>query len=193
VSALTAWRHLRVAARRLRRCERGITMTELTVSMAVMSIVVAGLVTLFTAGANSEAQLNLRFQSQTDARTALEAFRRDVHNACSATVVGGTRVTLYTLNTAAASYPCTVVSASWCTSGTGTRYGLYRSGGSATCSSGNERRADYVTGGSIFAVQTGSGELPKVTIDMTVNREPYTPRLAYRLDDAISLRNARRT
>lgn len=169
------------------------TMIELMVSMAIMSIVVASLVTLFTTGANAEAQLNLRFQSQTDARTALDAFRRDVHNACSATVVGGTRVTLYTLDTAAPGYPCTVVSASWCTSGSGTRYGLYRSAGSATCSSGNERRADYVIGGTIFSAQTGSGELPKVAVDMTVNREPTKTRLAYRLDDAISLRNARRT
>jgi hypothetical protein len=36
------------------------------------------------------------------------------------------------------------------------------------------------------------GELPKVAIDLTVNREPANTRFGYRLDDAISLRNARR-
>ncbi len=178
--------------RRLRRCERGITLTELLVSMSIMGFVMGAIVVLFTSGSTAEAQLNLRFQSQSEARVALDALRRDVHNACSATVTGGTQVTLYTINTASISYPCTVVSSTWCTSGSGTRFGLHRNLGSTTCSSGSRRRADYITAGSVFSVQTASGELPKVAVDLTVNREPTVPRFGYRLDDAIALRNARR-
>jgi len=179
--------------RRLRRCERGITLTELLVSMSIMGFVMGAIVVLFTSGSTAEAQLNLRFQSQSDARVALEAMRRDVHNACSATVTGGTKVTLYTINGALpATYPCTVVSASWCTSGSGTRFTLHRHNGATTCDSTARQRADYITAGSVFSVQTATGELPKVAVDLTVNREPTVTRFGYRLDDAIALRNARR-
>lgn len=178
--------------RRLRRCERGITLTELLVSMSIMGFVMGAVVVLFTSGSTAEAQLNLRFQAQSEARIALEALRRDVHNSCSATVTGGTKVTLYTINAASVSYPCTVVSASWCTSGSGTRFMLYRHNGATTCDSTAQQRADYITAGSVFSVQTASGELPKVAVDMTVNREPTVTRFGYRLDDAIALRNARR-
>lgn len=160
--------------------------------MAIMGFVMGAVVVLFTSGANAEAQLNLRFQSQSDARVALEAFRRDVHNACSATVTGSNSVTLYTIDGALAAYPCTVVGSTWCTSGTGSRFTLHRNLGATTCSGSAQQRADYLVAGSVFSVQTAAGELPKVAIDMTVNREPTTARLGYRLDDAISLRNARR-
>ena len=179
--------------RRLHRCERGITLTELLVSMAIMGFVMGAIVVLFTSGSKSEAQLNLRFQAQSEARVALEALRRDVHNACSATVTGGTAVTLYAIDSAnVASYPCTIVGSTWCTSGSGTRFTLHRNLGATTCSSSAQRRADFITSGSIFSVTTTAGELPKVAIDLTVNREPTVMRFGYRLDDAIALRNARR-
>ena len=178
--------------RRLRRCERGITLTELLVSMSIMGFVMGAVVVLFTSGSTAEAQLNLRFQAQSEARVALEALRRDVHNSCSATVTGGTAVTLYTIDSAAVSYPCTVVGSTWCTFGSGTRFTLHRNAGATTCSGSAQRRADFITAGSVFSVQTAVGELPKVAIDMIVNREPAVTRLGYRLDDAIALRNARR-
>jgi len=178
--------------RRLRRCERGITLAELLVSMSIMGFVMGAVVVLFTSGSTAEAQLNLRFQAQSEARIALEVLRRDVHNACSATVTGGTQVTLYTIDSALVAYPCTVVGSTWCTSGTGTRFTLHRNAGAATCSGSAQARADYITAGSVFSVLTAAGELPKVAIDITVNREPAITRFGYRLDDAIALRNARR-
>jgi len=162
--------------------------------MAILGFVIGALVTVFTSGANTEAQLNLRFQSQTEARTALDVLRKDVHNACSATVTGGTKVTLLTINTAKTSRPCETTSVTWCTAGSGTRWGLYRSEFSSSCTSANTRRADYLTGSSVFTVAaSATSELPKVGVAMTVNIKPAETRFKYVIDDEIALRNARRT
>jgi len=64
---------------------------------------------------------------------------------------------------------------------------------SGACGSGVPR-ADYLISGAIFSLPApATGELQKVSIDMTVNREPTITRLQYRLNDAVALRNARRT
>lgn len=193
VRGITDLRSARAALSHLRRCERGLSLTELLVSITLLGIVITTLVTLFTSGANAEAQLNLQFQSQSAARVALDTLRRDVHNACSATVTGSTTVTLVTLDTAQPGSQCSVTSVSWCTSGSGSQYGLYRALGSASCSSADEQRADFLTGGSIFSLQTATGVLPKVAVSMTVNVRPTVTRLQYVIDDAIALRSARRT
>ena len=177
--------------RPLAREERGFTLSEMIVTMAIMGIVITAVATLFTSGTNASVDLNLRFASQSEARLALDTFRREVHNACDATVSGGTSVTLKTLTS---SYTCTTNSATWCTSGSGSRYGLYRQTG-ATCSSAGVRRADYLTGASIFSVTApaaGTYLLKKVGIDMTVNRKPSIARLGYRIQDSIAIRNGGR-
>ncbi len=174
------------------REEAGFTLSEMVVAMAIMGIVIGAVATLFTSGTKASVDLNLRFASQSDARLALDLFRREVHNACDATVSGGTSVTLKTLSS---SYVCTTTSATWCTSGSGTRYGLYRQAG-GSCSSSGALKADYLTGGSIFSVtapSTGTYVLKKVGIDMTINQRPAVSRLAYRIQDAIAIRNGARS
>lgn len=180
--------------RRLVRDESGFTLTELLTSVTILGIVVAGLVTLFTSGMNAEAELNRRFQAQTTARTALDGFRKEVHNACSATVSGGTTVTLKVPDgtNPLFDYPCTVTASTWCTVGSGTRFALYRATG-GTCSSSGIQRADFLTSGAIFSTISSVGRLPRIGVDMTVNVRPDDPRVAYRLDDQIALRNVRRT
>ncbi len=178
--------------RRLRRDERGFTLSEIVVTMTIMGVVIAAVATLFTSGTNASVDLNLRFASQSEARLALDTFRREVHNACDATVSGGTSVTLKTLTS---SYACTTSSATWCTSGSGSRYGLYRQAGAA-CSSAGVRRADYLTGASIFSVTApaaGTYVLKKVGIDLTVNQKPSISRLGYRIQDSIAIRNGARS
>ena len=184
--ACSVWRRL--------RCERGFSLIELVTTMAIMLFVISALVQLSTSGTKAEHNLNLRFLAQEEARLGLDVFRREVHNACAATISGGgTQVTLMAQNTSiAGSYPCNVIGSNWCTSGTGTRFGLYRQVGSGTCGSG-VRRADYLTVAAIFSYVTpAAGSLPKVGVDMRVNREPSIANNAYRLTDAIALRNARR-
>lgn len=185
---------VRSLLRRL-RAEGGFNLVELVTTMAIMLFVVSALVQLSTSGTKAENDLNKRFQAQEEARLGLDTFRREVHNACAATISGGgTQVTLMSNNTnVRGSFPCTVVGSNWCTSGSGTRFGLYRQAGNGACGSG-DLRANYLIAGPIFALSAASvGQLPKVQIDMTVNREPSVARLRYRLHDAIALRNARRT
>jgi prepilin-type N-terminal cleavage/methylation domain-containing protein len=178
--------------RSLARDERGFTLSEMVVTMAIMGVVIAAVATLFTSGTSASVDLNLRFASQSEARLALDTFRREVHNACDATVSGGTSVTLKTLTS---SYACTTDSSTWCTSGSGSRYGLYRKAG-ATCDTAGVLRADYLTGASIFTVTApaaGTYVLKQVGIDMTINQKPSIARLGYRIQDSIALRNGVRS
>ncbi len=174
----------------LARDERGFALIELLVAMTILLTVVTALASLFTSGSQAEASLNLRFRAQAQARLALDTFRQEVHNACQATVSGGgTTVQLRTLTT---SYLCSIVSSTWCTLGSGSRYALYRKAGSS-CDATGVLWADYVTtsGGQIFSIPAAvSGLLPKVSVDITVNWQPATSRLAYRLQDSIVLRNS---
>lgn len=178
--------------RRLRD-ERGVTIIEMAVSMAVLGIVVGAVGTLLSSGTRAEASLNMRFRSQTEARIALDAMRREVHTACSATVTGGTTLALRTFD---AQLRCTVPSSTWCITGTGTRRRLFRQAG-ATCSAASgQQRADFLLSTSQFTIvagAAGSGLLPRVGIDFRVNPEPTNWRYTYRLQDELALRNARRS
>lgn len=190
--------------RLLARDERGFTLTEMLVTMAMMGIVIAAVALLFTSGSRAEADLNLRFASQTEARLALDTMRREVHNACSATVSGtpasvtdpnGTVQTRYptiTLQTLDAGYACTVTSGSWCAVGSGSSYSLFRQSGATACTTGSDRRAQYLTSGTVFKVATATNLLPTVGIDMTVNQKPAETKFAYRIWDDIVLRNGGR-
>ena len=177
---------VRAIALRLRRDERGITLSEMIVVLVMLAVLIPALTTMLVSGANAEADLNLRFQAQQEARVALDKFRDEVHNACDATVSGAT----VTLKTQAA-YTCTVTSSTWCVLGAAPRYALYRQPG-ASCSTSGVKWADYLTSNTVFGVVSGSGLLKKVSVNLPINRKPSVPRLQYRLQDAIVLRNGAR-
>lgn len=182
--------------------ERGYTLSEMVVSMAIMGMVIGAVATLFESGSRAEVDLNLRFAAQTEARVALDTFRREVHNACSATVSGTaatvvdpagvskTRSPTVALQVLDSTYRCTVASSSWCTVGSGTNFGLYRQSGAGTCNSASVRRAQFLTRGTVFIVTSATTLLPKVGIDLTINEKPARANLAYRIHDDIALRNA---
>lgn len=159
--------------------------------MVIMGIIMGALVGLFTSGVKSESNMNFRFQAQSNARNALDVFRNEVHNACNATVTS-TSVTLKTIDSSLTTYPCTQTSATWCTTGSGSRYALRRETG-VTCTGGSTLRADYLTGGSIFSLVAATNRLTRLGIDMTVNVQPTESTLQYRLDDNIAMRNLTRT
>ncbi len=74
--------------------------------MSILLVVLAALVSVTTSGSKAEHELNLRFQAQEEARLGLDVFRREVHNACGATVApGGNQVTLRS-NAQTGSFPC---------------------------------------------------------------------------------------
>ena len=63
--------------KRLRRLqeERGYTLVELLVVLAIFTTVVTALVALFTSGAKAELDMNRRFQAQQSARLGMDKLR----------------------------------------------------------------------------------------------------------------------
>ena len=97
----------------------GYSLIELLVVMALLSVVVGGIVTLFASGLNSEADQNRRFQAQQDGRLALDKLRREVHSACTIstpntynTAVSSVTIYFPSDNCASGSHSVT-----WCTTG----------------------------------------------------------------------------
>lgn len=186
---------MRNVLRRLRNDENGMSVVEMLTVMVILGVVLGGVVSLFTAGLNSDADLNRRFQSQTDARTALDRMRRDAHAACG--VTGGYSTASVTFVFPANSCASGTSSISWCTSGSGTRYKLYRTA-SATCSVTGPMYADYLTTGSVFTyvaqnTPAGSYTLARLHVDVPVNRLPSRSTDKYELVDDLVFRNSPRS
>jgi prepilin-type N-terminal cleavage/methylation domain-containing protein len=173
--------------RRLRG-ERGYSVIEMLTVMVVMGIVMGSLTTVFVTASNSELDLNSRFQAQVNARLALDKFRREVHCASSVTLNSTSSVTI--VLPSGCRYSGTIT---WCTQGSGSRYGLYRVSGSSC--TGGTKYADYFTRANAFnytAPAAGSGLLPKVNVDFPVNVKPAKTNLTYELKDDVVLRNGAR-
>jgi len=182
--------------RRLLEREAGVTLPELLVTMTVLGVMVTTLTGVFVSGSNAEIDLNKRFQAQTEARVALQSFRRDVHRACDATFSGSSSVTLKTLPTTATSYSCNVVVSTWCVTGSAWPYTLRRAAGSASCTTSSVRRAGNLTSAAVFADvpgAAGSGLLRRTAIDLSVDTKLTDVQPAYRLTDSIALCNAARS
>jgi prepilin-type N-terminal cleavage/methylation domain-containing protein len=181
---VSAFRH---HLRRLRREERGYTLTELLAAMSILLIVLATLAGVFVSGSNAEADLRARFEAQSDARLALEKLRREIHNTCSVNLASAATVTLYSEN-AAAGYTCTVPN-TWCVVATGSAYRLYRKPGT-TCDATGVLWADYLTSNNVFSYTAPSaGKLPKVGIAFAIDARPGQSPRVYRLQDSIAVRN----
>jgi prepilin-type N-terminal cleavage/methylation domain-containing protein len=196
--------------------DQGYTLIELLVVMALLSVVVGGIVTLFASGLNSEADQNRRFQAQQDGRLALDKLRREVHSAC----------TISTPNTYNTAFPSATLyfpsdncasgshSVTWCTTGSSGRFALYRIV-STSCAGGTVKVADYLTSGTIFTylppsshlvTSTSLGQGTASTAIVTQDLASTLPRLhvdmnlrlraglvdGYRLVDDIALRNGPR-
>jgi type II secretory pathway pseudopilin PulG len=162
--------------------------------MIIMSIVFAGITSVFVAGSKAAADQDRRFQAQLTTRLALDKIRRDIHCA--------TDVTPFTTNAVTLKIPTACGGdVSWCAllvSGYTNRYALYRQVG-ATCSSAGTKIADYLTStdGSpplvfpAFAHATGCGCLASLQVDFAVSVKG-TAVGAYELTDTIFLRNSTR-
>ena len=171
------------------RGEGGYTLIEMLTVLLIFGTVMTALMALFVQGTNAEVDMNNRFQSQQDARLGLDRLKRDVHCASGLNQATAT-ASFVTLTT-----PCVSGgSVSWCTGGSGTRYGLYRNVGSACSSSAGVRFADRLISGSVFTstVQSTSS-LWKLHVDLQVNAQPKRPYETYELVDDIVMRNSTRT
>ena len=85
--------------KRLRRLrgDRGYTLVELLVVLAIFTTVVTALVSLFTSGAKAELDMNRRFEAQQNARLALDRMRRELHCASGITATPNTAVSSITV------------------------------------------------------------------------------------------------
>ena len=169
------------------RCERGVSLVELVVVLAIMGIVLASLTTLFVRGNKVGIDLGVRFQAQSGVRVAVDRLRRDVR--CAKAVSGGATSVTLTL-------PATCGgggSVSWCTVASGSHWGLYRKA-AATCDASGVLWADYVSTASVFSVYAQSPtSLGRLAVDLRVNALPQAPRDAFELQDTIVLRNSARS
>lgn len=171
------------------RGEGGYSLVELLTVMAILSVVLTGLTTLFVSGSNAQLDQNRRFEAQQAARVAMDALKRDVH--CSTAALPGT-----TSSNLVLADPCAPGGyVSWCTTAvTGTTwYALYRAG-SSTCSSASANFGTYYTTGSVFTyTQQSTQSLANVHVDLPVNLRSSAASQTYRLVDDVALRNSSRT
>ena len=168
--------------------ESGHTLIELLTVLVIFGTVTGALTGLFVAATNSEVQANRRFQAQQNARLGLDKLRREVHCANTATVTGGSSVTLNLPNASCRGYP----QVSWCAVGSGTRFGLYRKLG-ATCDATGTKYVDYLTSNAVFTYTTATtAVLSKLLIRFPVNTKPSEGEEAYTLEDELTLRNSSR-
>src|SRR5579862_2985386 len=141
------------------RSESGQTIVELLVVMAMMGMLLAGITSIFVSSMQTQSKLTNEFNSVSNLHVGVDRMRSDVNLACSSTATAGTATNTITLSECAGSGTVT-----WCTSGSGTNYSLYRYTSGSTCTSG-VKFASYLTGGSIFTYyganySAGSYSLP---------------------------------
>lgn len=193
--------------------ERGYTLVEMIVVMAILSVVLGGVTTLFTSGIHAASDQNQRVQGQQESRLALNKLRRDVHSGCTISTPAtyntwASSVTLYSYIDGCASGTSAVT---WCTSASGSTFVLYRTV-ATSCTGSLQIMATSLVAANVFAylppnshvvsigagtgaasitTQDGSFGLPRMHVDLTVKRAGATA--SYRLVDDIAFRNGPRT
>ena len=155
--------------------ERGYTLVEMLVVMAILGVVISGLTTIFVSGSKAEMDMNRRFQAQQNARLALDKIRTDLH--CASAAQAQTINTYPGLKIAATN--CSTTTISWCVEPSAlmpSRYALYRSTSTtSTCQATDTTRtivADYLTTNSgVFTTATvpqNALELVQVDFPVTI-------------------------
>jgi prepilin-type N-terminal cleavage/methylation domain-containing protein len=176
----------------------GYTLVELLTVLAILGVVLGGIVALFTAGSAADADMNRRYQAQSNARLALDRMRRDAHQACG--IAAGYTSSSVTLLAYDASVPpvCQTATFTWCTLGSGTRFALYRMTGAVACATSGGKYSDFLTTGGAFTYTpqnspAGTYTLARLHVDLQVNLTPTKTTDSYRLVDDIAFRNSPRS
>jgi prepilin-type N-terminal cleavage/methylation domain-containing protein len=175
--------------------ERGYTMVEMLVVMSILSIVIAGLTTVFVSGGRAELDLNRRFQAQQQARLALDKIRVDLHCASSAEVDATSGYLKIAEDNCSANHVTYCAAASPNMTG---RYALYRTTNTTTSRCGSTdtskvRVADYLTRNTgLWTFSAPDGLLEMISIDFPVSVNPTSTRDVYELKDVLVARNSLR-
>lgn len=172
---------------RLARSEGGHTLIELLSVMIILGIVLTSLTTLFVSGAKAELETNKRFQAQSQARTAVDRLRREIHCASAISVGGGGSSVVVTLPAHCPTSGGAIANITWDTvlvsSG---RYRLRRASAIV---------GDYLsTTSNLFAYTAPSASsLGQLHVDMSVNVNPNEGWKRWHLVTDIVLRNTLRS
>jgi type II secretory pathway pseudopilin PulG len=185
----------------------GFVITELLTVLLILTIVLGGLTALFVSATQSEVDLRKRFEAQQEARIAMDALRREVHCASAVDQTGTSHRVRLTLATGCPSGSGTIT---WCTVSAGTnRYQLYRKAGT-TCDATGKLYADYLLADPSGSNPTTECTTPtspaklcvfeyfpatsttraKLGVELPVDSDPADSRQAYKLIDALVLRNS---
>lgn len=199
--------------------ERGFTLPELLVTMAILLIVIASLASVLVSATKSQVDANNRFQAQEQARTGVTQLVRELHCAGSVTQTSGTALTTGTayaaittqLSSACPSSGGVTEYATWCTSPStlnASDFALYRVTSTSTrptcASSGKVKWADYLTTSTPFCLPATSAtaacpatqpanSLPLLHVMFPVNLKGPGAIESYNVVDDIALRNGVRS
>jgi prepilin-type N-terminal cleavage/methylation domain-containing protein len=186
-------RYAAAAGRRL-ASERGYSLSEMLVVLAIIGIVVGALTQLFVSASTAQVDMTRRFAAQQDMRLALDKLRREIH--CANNVAGAppTSSIVISLGSYCPSNGTGAdVEVTWCTKGSGGRFALWRYNGTA-CSGTGRKEADYLTIDQIFTAYAppASGGLGKLSVLLPVDVDASDAKQRYVLKDDIALRNTLR-
>ena len=180
------------------RGERGYSLIEMLTVISILGVILTGLTTLFIQGSNAQLDMNRRFESQQDARVALDKLRREIHCAQAASTTPGPggaapHVVLDLPGQCPTATNAAQTNVSWCTVNVATnRYALYRKVG-VGCNSTGVRWADYIVTANLFDFQTQSTtQLARLRVEIPVDVKPGDATPPYELCDTMVLRNSSR-
>ena len=164
----------------------GYTLIELLTAMTILGIVLAAVITVFTAGIRAQAYASERVAAQQEARIAVDRLRHEAHCASDASPDGGSLGASVTL-TLPADCPAPETSVTWTTvSIGGGEWELRREGLTVA--------RDIVEGGQTFLYTAPTGEsYGLLEVDLKVNPRVGQSHTEWHLQDEIVLRNARPT
>jgi prepilin-type N-terminal cleavage/methylation domain-containing protein len=201
-------RHMRPAAtgsallRRV-RAEDGFTLFELLVTMVILLVVVGGLTEALVSAMHNQSDLNLRFQSQTQARQALVKLTREIHCANQIQDANGAALTSTKVSGITVTLPAgcptggaAAVTVRWCTVANGSRYDLYRYANGGCGSAGGVRWATSLSSSTPFSLPTTStagSHYPMVHVELKVAAGKSTTTDSYDLIDDIAAFNSARS
>ena len=175
------------------RSERGYTLIELVVVLAIFMTIVTALVSLFTSGAKAELDMNRRFEAQQNARLALDRMRRELHCSSGITATAGVAVSSISvaLPSQCPSSGGAAITVVYDTSLVSTnRYRIRR-----TVSGTTTVIADYImtANGNVFTYTPASATSRALLhVNFQVNINPNEGWKTWRLVDDIVLRNTLR-
>lgn len=167
--------------------ERGVTLVELMISMFLLAVVLAGVASLLVSGLRASSDTSARTGGQGNIQTAVNRLEYELRCSSGATVP----------NAGVANSSVTLTLPSECVHGTGqytwciTSGALVRYSG-ATCAGTGATFASNVTTATPFTLISTSGNLPQLSIDLSVNLTNRSSD-AVSVTDTITLRNAART